>query len=735
VNFAWSHTLVRVLTPRKVVIAVQARLIGPVLFALTVCAVALAAAPAGAAPASLVDDAAADFAAATPGTSTWVTEPGSVRLRPTVLSEGFDDLGPDLPATLESVAWNPPAGSATVGSGSLTVDGVRVHPPAATQTAPEALEFRATFASSALQHVGFGNTLEGAPWAIFSTGDDGTGLSVRTQAPSEAEEDPIATDPLVPHVYRIEWAPTEVRYLVDDVVVATHEIAIATPMRPIASDFAAGSDAIKIDWLGMGAYSTPGVFESRVHDAGDQRAVWGDLTATATGGGTVTFETRSGKVPTPDATWSDWQPTGTAGAIASPIGRYIQYRATLSDTNGISPSLDRVEIGYEVDNVLPVAAIDDVTVAGDTATVSFSSADQDVDRLECKVGAAATFMTCTSPRDFAGLASGSYTVFVRAVDDAGNVGAAVEREFTVDLDAPATVIDDVVVAGAVASVHFSSAAGDVDRFECGLGPDVANVVFATCSSPNEFPGLASGSYKVFVRAVDEAGNVGAPVERQFTVDLDAPAAVIDGVTVAGGTATVRFSSADLDLDRLECRLGAAATFATCTSPKEFAGLASGSYTVFVRAIDTAGNVSPVVERPFTVPDPPVSGGGQNTTPPTGTDPPVVAPDETAPAVVLLTRSARASATGLVTLRVSCPDSELRCRMTVRLTRGRARSRPKRVNVDGGERAKVRLRLPSALRSLLLARDGLKVTAVITARDLAGNLKTVKRKITLRPPSA
>ena len=55
---------------------------GSVSFAITACAVAIGAAPAGAATAPLVDDTVAEFAAATPTTTTWVTEPGSVRLRP-----------------------------------------------------------------------------------------------------------------------------------------------------------------------------------------------------------------------------------------------------------------------------------------------------------------------------------------------------------------------------------------------------------------------------------------------------------------------------------------------------------------------------------------------------------------------------------------------------------------------------------------------------------------------------
>jgi hypothetical protein len=528
------------------------------LFLLVTSAVAFGAAPAGAAPAVLVDDTATDFAAATATSGTWVTEPGSVRLRPPDLSEGFDDAG--LPASLTSVPWSS-AGSATVGSGSLTVDGARVHPPDLPQSgAAQVLEFRATFAQAAFQHIGFGDTFNDPPWAMFSTAN-GTGLSVRTSAVGgPAIDEAIATDPLVPHLYRIEWAPTEVRFFVDDALVATHAMAIATPMRPVASDLTVGSGVLTLDWLGIGAYSTPGVFESRIHDAKDETAVWEALSATWAGG-TVELETRSGNASTPDGTWSAWEPLGTDGAIASPIGRYIQYRATLSDASGISPNVDRVEIGYE--------------------------------------------------------------------------------------------------------------------------------------------------------------------------DAVAPVAAIDGVDVAGSTATVRFSSAAPDVDRFECRLGPAGAFSTCASPKEFAGLASGSHTVFVQAVDEVGNVGPAAERQFVVADPPASGGDQGSTDPDPAD--VV--DKTGPAVRLLTRSARATAAGIVAVRVRCPGDEIRCRVTVRVQHKRTSSGRKTVNVDGGRRATVRLRLPSAMRSLLGVRGRLKVTAVVTARDPAGNRKTVKRKLMLLPPSA
>ena len=73
-----------------------------------------------------------------------------------------------------------------------------------------------------------------------------------------------------------------------------------------------------------------------------------------------------------------------------------------------------------------------MTVTGTTARVTFTS--EAGARFECSLDNG-TFETCTSPRDYSGLSGGSHTVRVRAIDQAGNVGAAAERSFTVDTTA------------------------------------------------------------------------------------------------------------------------------------------------------------------------------------------------------------------------------------------------------------------------------------------------------------
>jgi hypothetical protein len=401
-----------------------------------VVAATMAIAPAYAAadPSPLTDD---DFAGGTPA-STWAIEPGVLRLKPAA-SETFDAF----PAGWSQTPWATGGGAVPAG-GSLTVDGTLVT-GAPAGPAPQTLEFRATFGNDRLQHVGLATTQTppgplnpGGRWAIISTGDGGTGLFARTVDSLGMEQSTAITTTTVPtfdrngpNTYRIEWTSSDVKFYVNDTLLATPTAAITEAMSPVASDLDVGGEAghtvginIKLDWLDFGSFPASGTFVSRALQADDPHTVWGTLTSVGTG---VSFRTRSGNTPTPDSSWSAFQALGSSNAIQSPSGRYIQYEATLS---GATPSLDEVELAYAIDSTPPTATIADPQVSGTSATVSFSSPDADIASFECSLDGAA-YAPCASPKTFAGLAPGGHTVSVRPIDKAANTGAAVSKSFTI----------------------------------------------------------------------------------------------------------------------------------------------------------------------------------------------------------------------------------------------------------------------------------------------------------------
>ncbi len=156
-------------------------------------------------------------------------------------------------------------------------------------------------------------------------------------------------------------------------------------------------------------------------------------------------------------------------------------------------------------------------------------------------------------------ADGSYTVRLRARDDAGNIEGASTRTFTYDATLPASTTSFPASAGqynasgwaagcapdglcgtysdatsGVAEVEVSIRRGSGNYWDgsgFSSGTEVwndatlaaGNWTYAFASS--SFP--ADGSYTVRVRATDVAGNIETPSSRTFTYDTTAPQTTID----------------------------------------------------------------------------------------------------------------------------------------------------------------------------------------------------------------
>ena len=145
-----------------------------------------------------------------------------------------------------------------------------------------------------------------------------------------------------------------------------------------------------------GTKGSEGVFTSSVLDA-RANATWGTLrfSAAVPEGSRVAVRTRSGSVAEPDATWSDWSPaitTPTGAKVASPPGRYLQYRVTLTPGDGGaetgSPALRVVEAFYRTPNQAPTVAITAPRggeVWRGTKTLRWTGTDPDRDALSYEV--------------------------------------------------------------------------------------------------------------------------------------------------------------------------------------------------------------------------------------------------------------------------------------------------------------------------------------------------------------
>ena len=231
------------------------------------------------------------------------------------------------------------------------------------------------------------------------------------------------------------------------------------------------------------------------------------------------------------------------------------------------------------------------------------------------------FTTCSSPQSYSGLAEGSHTFQIRALDAAGNVSSSASYSWTIDTAPPPTPVIDPdsvppnVTDSTGATFVFSDAEASA-TFRCSL--DGAS--FTACTSPTSYAGLLDGSHEFRVKARDAALNESAPASYTWTVDTVNPV-----VTIASGPAdptnqtqaTFVFSSNKAG-GTYECKLDAAA-FGACTSPASYSGLSDGRHSFEVKATDAVGNTGLATIYEWTVDTVPPTPPAIETGPPAQTN--------------------------------------------------------------------------------------------------------------------
>ncbi len=265
------------------------------------------------------------------------------------------------------------------------------------------------------------------------------------------------------------------------------------------------------------------------------------------------------------------------------------------------------------DVVDPEAEITSVTTG--SLIIEFTGTDDHTSaadlEFQCRVDGNA-YASCSSPKtysnaDLAAMTPGEHTFAVRAVDEAGNVGQPDTRTFTVaDTKAPETSITghpNATTTNTDATFTFTGSDDGTTpaglTFQCKL--DAGS--FEPCASGKSYPGLTVGQHTFQVRATDAAGNTdGSPASHTWeiqepapTPDTTAPETTIGSnppATTTQTNASFEFAGTDNRTPSgsltFECRLDNG-SYAACTTPKAYTGLATGSHTFSVRAKDAAGN--------------------------------------------------------------------------------------------------------------------------------------------------
>jgi hypothetical protein len=269
-----------------------------------------------------------------------------MRVTPLVPTVAEEFNGSGLPGGWTSTLWTGGIGGSTVTGGNVAVSGALLR-SSSLSGAGASIEFGATFGAAAFQHAGFGVDLAGTPrWAIFSTAGTTNTLYARTNNNGTYTETALGAG-LVgsSHTYRIDWFADRIVFWIDGSAVHTQSVALTGAMGPVVSDYGSGGADIVVTSMRMTATARTSEFTSRVLDAG-KTADWQtlDVGSGAPTGTGIVIQVRTGATPTPDANWTEFT-TVSAGADIPNVGRYLQYRATLTGTTALSPTLERIGFG------------------------------------------------------------------------------------------------------------------------------------------------------------------------------------------------------------------------------------------------------------------------------------------------------------------------------------------------------------------------------------------------------
>lgn len=217
-----------------------------------------------------------------------------------------------------------------------------------------------------------------------------------------------------------------------------------------------------------------------------------------------------------------------------------------SDGNDVWVANGGTGVGYEATvSEIPIVSAPDILATPDdptrstSATFEFSS-DKDGAQFECSLDDSA-FSACSSPQTYSDLADGDHTFQVEEASDGQAPGPASEFDWSVYTHPPTVLISSApsgTTTSQTATIVFSGTAEDPHNntlaFTCSLDGAAA----VPCSSPDMLTDLAPGPHTFSVSAVDDVGNVSAPVTASWTLGsgtLPPPTACVAPLTSVAGS--------------------------------------------------------------------------------------------------------------------------------------------------------------------------------------------------------
>jgi DNA-binding beta-propeller fold protein YncE len=281
------------------------------------------------------------------------------------------------------------------------------------------------------------------------------------------------------------------------------------------------------------------------------------------------------------------------GQFDAPLGIAIDStgRILVADSQN-----DRVQV-FEDKNG-PDTTITGPGVSTPSSDATFTlTANEPGATFHCKLDGG-SYAPCTGTQSYSGLTEGAHTFYAYATDTLGFDGNPTSYPWTIDTTPPVASFTSTPPdpsGSTSASFSFTSNEGG-STFLCSKD----GAAYTSCTSPKSYSSLTSTTHTFRVKAIDQAGNVSAPIAYSWLIDTTPPTVSITaGPTgwVQSTDATFKFTSNDAT--SYTCKLDGG-SFTTCTSPTTYSSLVAGQHTFYVEAVDNLGNTSSPVHRSWTV---------------------------------------------------------------------------------------------------------------------------------------
>lgn len=262
---------------------------------------------------------------------------------------------------------------------------------------------------------------------------------------------------------------------------------------------------------------------------------------------------------------------------------------------------------FRVDSTAPVITFNQspaTLTSSLSADFLYSIADNlsGVAKAECALDSA-VFEICSSTSYSKAVTAGAHNFKIKATDVAGNTSGLSSFSWTVNTSAASVTLTqkpNAITNSVAASFSFTGSVAN-STFQCKLD----NAALANCVSPMAYSNLSSQSHTFSVQAKDNLGNLSALSSYSWVVDNVAPTLPVLKASVAALTnlknVSITFSSTDAlsGLSGFQCSQNGAA-YVACASPLNLSALADGNYSINIRGIDNATNVSAISNVAFAV---------------------------------------------------------------------------------------------------------------------------------------